>query len=785
MSSHAHQLYSHQYCPLQDARKDRRILEIIDNEYDPIECKLVKYKDGDDYDTLSWCWGSRKDPTAEIRILHDNSIYYYPIRTNLHNALKELRRIKVLRIWIDFICIDQDNREEKNNQVPMMATIYSDSRCVFVWLGPEAGDSNLAMDFLENRVLNLRDIDRLIEDPNANAEWRAIGELIKRPWFTRRWIIQEIALAQDAYMLCGQKKIRWVDFADAISLFNDVETGSKSLSEHMRSEKALKHMPDFFGHLPALNATQLVEHTNNLFWRAREMEAKFHLDYLVPTFTAFESSEPRDTVYALLALAKDSRPTVYKEEQTVNTSASMAMTTAVRAFGKNMVEQDYHVDYGLPLSDVYVGFTRWALERSSDKTRALDIICRPWAPPTNDEPDEDSELHWRAQFTEQESKRKDGDGLDTLPSWVPTTSGAAFARDGANGIMIRKNADTLVGLPTQRIYNASGGRTYANRRIKRGVTDNLHYHSLFVRGFIFDSIDILKEASQQGNIPYQWEKLGGGRKSLTEEYLRTLVADRGPTGGNAPRHYARLIRHAYTQGVPGDALNTEKQVHFGHSKIVGEVMARVRSVIWNRRMMATKGTGTGGGRRLGLVPQSSKKGDLICILDGCSVPVVLRKFTKMNTEVEEERRIAVEDATSVVVKRLRSRFEKKRRQAHAAATNSTTNSATITAPITATNTVSLKRKRESFDDSTPQPKIMPTTSSPISNGTTGLPRPGSGHRAIMQNNEAGHGHGPTNNLWLRSDPMTFYQVIGECYIDGIMNGEAVSSENVMVLFETR
>jgi hypothetical protein len=772
MSSNGYHLYSHQYCPLQDARKDRRILEIIDNESDHIECRLLKYKDGDDYDTLSWCWGSRKDLNTEMRIVHENSIYYYPIPTNLYDALKELRRIKVLRIWIDFICIDQDNREEKNNQVPLMATIYGDSRCVYVWLGPEAGDSSLAMDFLENRVLNLRDIDRLIEDSNANAEWRAIGELIKRPWFTRRWIIQEIALAKDAYMLCGQKKIRWVDFADAISLFNEVETASKSLSEHMRSEKSLKHMPDFFGHLPALNATQLVEHTNNLFWLVSEREAKFHLDYLVATFTAFESAEPRDTIYALLALAKDSRPTVYKEEQPVNTSASTVMTTAVRAFGKNMVEQDYYVDYGLPLSDVYVSFTRWALERSSDKTRALDIICRPWAPPTNDEPDEDSELHWRAQFTEQESKRKNGDGIDTLPSWVPTTSGAAFARDGANGMMTRKNADTLVGLPTQRIYNASGGRTYASRKIRRGLTDNLHYHSLFVRGFIFDSIDILKEASQQGNIPYHWEKLGGGRKYLTEEYLRTLVADRGPTGGNAPRHYARLIKHAYTQGVPGDALNTEKQVHFGHSKIVGEVMARVRSVIWNRRMMATKGTGIGGGRRLGLVPQSAKKGDLICILDGCSVPVVLRQFTKTDAEVEEERKFAVEDALRVVGKRLRSRIEKKRRQSLTGITNTAAN----TAIDNATDAASRKRKREPGDNPTPGSRTRSTTSPPIFSF---------GRRAAMQNSEAGNRQGPTNDLWLRSDPKTFYQVIGECYIDGIMNGEAVSIENVMVLFEMR
>ncbi|KAI0398223.1 heterokaryon incompatibility protein-domain-containing protein [Xylariaceae sp. FL0594] len=358
MASNSFPLYAHKDCPLQHARKDLRILEILGNDHSPtIQCKLFQNQDEDEYDTLSWCWGSRTESSQEIHIIHSDEMFSFPVSSNLYAALIELRRIGVRRIWIDYICIDQNNHEEKNNQVPMMARIYGHSRRVYVWLGPAADNSDVARDFIETRVLNLPHLDQLIEDTEANEKWRALGELIKRPWFSRRWIIQEIALAQDAYMLCGQKKFRWVDFADAISLFNEVETGTKSLSEHMRSDKALKHMPAFFGHLPALNATRLVEQTNNLFWRVTkyEREAKLTLDHLVTMFTTFESNEPLDTIYALLALASDSRAIVNAESDP-EVAKNVAAMGQVGMAAANMLGKRYEVDYGLPLSDVYVDF---------------------------------------------------------------------------------------------------------------------------------------------------------------------------------------------------------------------------------------------------------------------------------------------------------------------------------------------------------------------------------------------------------------------------------------------
>jgi hypothetical protein len=58
----------------------------------------------------------------------------------------------------------------------------------------------------------------------------------------------------------------------------------------------------------------------------------------------------------------------------------------------------------------------------------------------------------------------------------------------------------------------------------------------------------------------------------------------------------------------------------GTSKIVTDYLKRVQAVVWNRRLMKTKD-----GERLGLVPDNAREGDKVCILRGCSVPVVLRE----------------------------------------------------------------------------------------------------------------------------------------------------------------
>src|SRR5271155_3686922 len=90
--------------------------------------------------------------------------------------------------------------------------------------------------------------------------------------------------------------------------------------------------------------------------------------------------------------------------------------------------------------------------------------------------------------------------------------------DGAEQKMGRKNANTLVGLPSERNYRAAGSRVVTKElRFEDGITrhsrnprlDGSVYHSMFVEGFILDTVHMLAFPSQHGNIPSHWREMGG------------------------------------------------------------------------------------------------------------------------------------------------------------------------------------------------------------------------------------------------------------------------------------
>jgi hypothetical protein len=132
--------------------------------------------------------------------------------------------------WVDALCINQVDNIEKSSQIPKMAQIYGEASNVRVWLGEEDEDSELALDFI-GRILNLGDFNRLRRDKNIAREWAALSSLMRRPWFGRRWVVQEIALAKNSTIHCGKDTVSWSDFADAVALF---ETRSDSIGQHFK-----------------------------------------------------------------------------------------------------------------------------------------------------------------------------------------------------------------------------------------------------------------------------------------------------------------------------------------------------------------------------------------------------------------------------------------------------------------------------------------------------------------------------------------------------------------------
>jgi hypothetical protein len=295
----------YEYQDLKDP-KAIRILTLHPGSDEIPRATLSIRKPNEEYEALSWHWGD-EDESETIQIKDDRGWSSLHIKPNLSVALKQLRHdsITFRKLWIDAICMNQKSKTEKNAQVPMMAQIYSEATNVCVWLGEEEVGSATALKFIKEKVLDLGAFDDLVDDPDTPPEWAALSALMSRPWFSRRWVVQEIALAKDATLHCGKDEISWSQFAVAVALF---ERRSKRLSKLVRGEAKLGYHPDYFGDVHAMGASRLVHTTSSMYRRSDDgtiLERLLSLEELVAILSDFNCRIPHDVFYAVLALGKD------------------------------------------------------------------------------------------------------------------------------------------------------------------------------------------------------------------------------------------------------------------------------------------------------------------------------------------------------------------------------------------------------------------------------------------------------------------------------------------------
>ena len=162
---------------------------------------------------LSYVWGDLSPP--EKIFLQGKRKEVTP---NLFAALRRLRdRCLPSLLWVDSLCIDQGNIEEKNHQIGLMSLIYAKAGRVLMWLGEEANDSGLAMRllFFLDFELSQHDyklspddehffIKLLLSGTLDTVNNTALGHFLGRSYWSRVWIVQEVVLAKDATLCCGQ-----------------------------------------------------------------------------------------------------------------------------------------------------------------------------------------------------------------------------------------------------------------------------------------------------------------------------------------------------------------------------------------------------------------------------------------------------------------------------------------------------------------------------------------------------------------------------------------------------
>jgi hypothetical protein len=181
------------YSPLADSDEIRLLCLQPRTAGETIKCTIqhIKLSTEAHYEALSYMWGPRDFGTIEI-----NSALC-EVRVNLWQALFHLRLENKPRIlWIDALCINQADINERNHQVTQMGKIYRNASRVVVWLGESDSASSTAMKMLREVGLrkDFRRVYRFLFRHCSINTLNDIHSIFLREYWSRLWIVQEVSM---------------------------------------------------------------------------------------------------------------------------------------------------------------------------------------------------------------------------------------------------------------------------------------------------------------------------------------------------------------------------------------------------------------------------------------------------------------------------------------------------------------------------------------------------------------------------------------------------------------
>lgn len=567
------------------------------------------------FTTVSYTWGNGKEYADEAIQLNGQDIFV------LKNVLALLRMLCSAPseefnlvdewFWIDSICINQDNLSERSSQVKLMGQIYRQAKATIVWLADECDDTSAAIELLIHLADRRHELRRhykkrgklMPPDLSDHAGWKPLERLLDLPWWRRVWTLQEFLLAKDLTFYCGAQSISRRQFRKglhALELCGPLDGYVKTAAWRT-----------------AWNRRRLIqwyEHDQNRY--------KMSLISLMAFCGDYETTDSRDRIWAVHGLARE------EDRQMIGPPT-----------------------YCYDARTLFTGLVQAFLHQY----KSLDVIC----------------------FA-QLFRNRDKDWPSWLPDWrIPILPYVVPLMVSQSANEALANFRPITG-PPRSIKKAKRMSAYRASGADLPVVDwgDISNH-LSCRGIVIDSIDGL------GGVPAQDDQLSQDtastspvnttianadrKEELFQELVRSLVLNRQDkylesraqvtTYGKELR---QLVRFADSGDEPGDLgppwflgwweLNKNLGIrgfsvqdicqtrsadpHASkarepipkHSK---SVFSRIRGVMGGkvRRLMVTKEG------FLGVAPRRAQKGDIVCVLFGCSVPVVLRKHDN-NDEYE-------------------------------------------------------------------------------------------------------------------------------------------------------
>lgn len=297
----------YQYRPLAESDFTRiLILHPSAQRGAPLRCDIIHCQNEDfEYEAISYAWGP---PNFTASLLCGPDEDEIRITPSLDEALRAFRDSSAKRrLWADAVCINQGDLDEKIQQVRRMPQIYRQTTGVLVWLGGDYGGGEEILRLIKGHESHLlwmfqkvyrcessetpgppdRSEERTIQSIQrdfSRDNFVGLQRFISRPWFQRRWVIQEVALARKGTVSCGAVSMdaaRFIKCADVLC---------------------------FLCHEVAQFPVAAVRALENLVQLAIRPEGDqiYTLIPLLYLFHASECSDDRDRVYALMGLARRS-----------------------------------------------------------------------------------------------------------------------------------------------------------------------------------------------------------------------------------------------------------------------------------------------------------------------------------------------------------------------------------------------------------------------------------------------------------------------------------------------
>lgn len=319
---------SHKFSQL--GKNEIRLLHLHHSSRSDIHFRLEQYEIrlAPKFCALSYCWGkSTRIERVFCEDQHGRS--YLPVTTGLYTILSTIKDYKLsegLPLWIDQICINQDDNSERAHQVKLMSDIYSTAQKTLIHLG-------LTPSFFEKETVSYLNVvgltsawkRRLFSTDRTPAyeEWvrktsmredpERLYRVLQTPWFRRLWVVQEFALSRNRFVIFGNKAVSWQEFCAGMQ-YPEIRRRANSLSHTFAPPVAHS------------NAVGILEELNN--YAEVTSGAEKELYELIDSFARRDASDPHDKVFALLGLAKDAEHLI--EEIDYDEPYWISITRAVR-----------------------------------------------------------------------------------------------------------------------------------------------------------------------------------------------------------------------------------------------------------------------------------------------------------------------------------------------------------------------------------------------------------------------------------------------------------------------